>query len=84
MVITRADWRTNGDLLAWIATEYPGLCPQEFEVAYGMLADPDMTDDQAEAVCELLRGCVAARQQADSGARMPDNGPRGEGASAFY
>ena len=53
-------------------------------MAYGMLADPDMTDDQAEAVCELLRGCVAARQQADSGARMPDNGPEGEGASAFY
>jgi hypothetical protein len=31
-----------------------------------LLADPDVTDAEAEAVCELLRGCQDAARRARS------------------
>ena len=30
-MITRHDWRTNGDLLEWIAATFPGLTNAQFE-----------------------------------------------------
>jgi len=58
MSITRHDWRVNGDLLAWIATEFPGLSRPQFEAAYRLLANPNVTDEAAERVEVLLRGCI--------------------------
>ena len=56
MVITRHDWRVNGDLLEWIATEFPGLSNAQFEAGYRLLANPDINPDEAEPVEMLLRG----------------------------
>jgi len=44
MMITRLDWRLNGDLLGWLASEYPGLPAAAFGAAYRVLADPDLRD----------------------------------------
>ncbi len=77
MVITRMDWRLSGALLAWLATEFPGLPPQEFEAGYRLLADPNVSDAAAEQVVVMLRGCseaAAAREEAEqsqSGTRPP-------------
>jgi hypothetical protein len=60
MTITRHDWRINGDLLEWIGTEYPGLSRAQFEAAYRLLTQPDVTDEEAERVEVLLRGCIRA------------------------
>jgi hypothetical protein len=60
MTITRHDWRINGDLLEWLATEFPGLSKAEFEAGYRLLASPDITDEAAELVAVMLRGCIGA------------------------
>jgi len=60
MTITRRDWRINGDLLEWIATEFPGLSNAQFEAGYRLLASPDITDEAAEQVAVMLRGCIGA------------------------
>ena len=57
MVVTTDDWTRHGDLLAWIATEYPGLPPEGYEAAYRLLASPDVSDEAGRAVEELLRLC---------------------------
>jgi hypothetical protein len=44
MVISRTDWRLHGDLLEWLATEFPGLSRAQFEAAYRLLATPNVTD----------------------------------------
>jgi hypothetical protein len=44
------DWRLNGDLLSWIASEYPGLPLEQFEAAYWLLAHPDLSDADGAAV----------------------------------
>jgi hypothetical protein len=62
MVITRSEWRINGDLLEWIATEYPGLTAAQIEAGYRLLADPDITDEVGDAVELLLAGCVVATE----------------------
>jgi len=66
MVITRHDWRINGNLLEYLALEYPGLSNAQFEAAYRLLADPDISDEAAEQVAVMLRGCsvAAAREEA--------------------
>ena len=66
MVITRHDWRINGDLLECLALEYPGLSNAQFEAGYRLLADPAVTDAAAEQVAVMLRGCsvAAAREEA--------------------
>ncbi len=76
MVIDRYAWRINGDLLEWIATEYPGLSNAQFEAGYRLLADPNVSDAAAEQVVVMLRGCsvAAAREEAEqsqSGTRPP-------------
>jgi hypothetical protein len=38
MTITRHDWRINGDLLEWLATEFPSLSRAQFEAGYRLLA----------------------------------------------
>jgi hypothetical protein len=63
MAITRADWRINGDLLEWIATEFPGLSNAQFEAGYRLLANPDITDEAAEQVEVMLRGCSEAAKE---------------------
>ena len=60
VTITRMDWRLHGDLLEWIATEYPGLGRAQFEAAYRLLTQPGVTDEEAERVEVLLRGCIGA------------------------
>jgi hypothetical protein len=60
MTITRRDWRLHGDLLEWIATTFPGLTNAQFEAAYRLLANPNVTDEAAERVEVLLRGCIGA------------------------
>jgi len=67
MTITRHDWRINGDLLEWIATEFPGLSNPQFEAGFKLLEDPNITDQAAEQVELLLRGC--AEVAAKAGAR---------------
>jgi hypothetical protein len=62
VVITRADWRINGDLLSWIATTYPGLTNAQFEAGYRLLAAPGLSDAAAESVEVMLAGCVEARR----------------------
>jgi hypothetical protein len=76
VVITRLDWRINGDLLQWICLRYPGLTDAQYEAGYRLLADPDVTDVQADAVCELLRGCC---QNAARSARIAPERPEKEG-----
>jgi hypothetical protein len=63
MVINRTDWRLHGDLLEWIATEYPGLSRAQFEAAYRLLANPNITDEAAEQVEVMLRGCSEAAKE---------------------
>ncbi len=60
MTITRHDWRINGDLLEWLATEFPGLGRAQFEAGYRLLADPGISDQAAEQVVVMLRGCIGA------------------------
>jgi hypothetical protein len=67
MTITRLDWRQHGDLLEWIATEFPSLSNEQYEAGYAFLADPNITDEVAEQVELLLRGC--AEVAAKAGAR---------------
>jgi hypothetical protein len=74
MVITRSDWRRDGDLLQWIALEFPGLTREQFEAAYRLLAVPDLSDEEAEPILFLMRGC----QQSNSAARIADNGRGGK------
>jgi hypothetical protein len=69
MAITRHDWRIHGDLLEWIATEYPGLSRAQFEAAYRLLANPDITDEAAEQVVVMLRGCSEVAAKAGAGDR---------------
>ncbi len=67
MVVTRYAWRVHGDLLEWIAAEYPGLTAAQFEAGYRLLADPNVTDEVGDKVELLLRGCTeaaAAREEA--------------------
>jgi hypothetical protein len=64
MTITRHDWRINGDLLEWIATEFPGLGQAQFEAGFRLLASPDITDEAAEQVVVMLRGCTDAAAKA--------------------
>ena len=66
MVITRHDWRINGNLLEYLALEYPGLSNAQFEAGYRLLAAPDISDVAAEQVAVMLRGCsvAAAREEA--------------------
>jgi len=68
MVITRLDWRLNGDLLGWLASEYPGLPAAAFEAAYRVLADPDLRDAAGEAV-EAHQGCTTTPAWIMPGAR---------------
>jgi hypothetical protein len=75
MVITRSDWRINGELLQWIACEYPGLPPEAFEAAYRLLSDPDLSE-RAGADVERMLWAV---QDAASGATLPRAGPDGAG-----
>ena len=63
MVITRLDWRINGDLLQWIGLHYPGLTNEQYEAGYRLLSDPDVSDAEADAVCELLRGCSKLQEE---------------------
>jgi hypothetical protein len=67
VAITRRDWRINGDLLEWIATEYPDLSNPQVEAGYRLLASPDITDGAADQVVVMLRGC--AEVAAKAGAR---------------
>ena len=60
MTITRRDWRINGDLLEWLATEFPGLSRAQFEAGYTLLVHPNVSDEAAERVEVLLRGCIGA------------------------
>jgi|SRR5215203_4871750 len=76
MVITRHDWRTNGDLLEWLATEYPGLPPEGYEAAYRLLSDPDLSDEVGQATEELLQLCIPV-QDATSGATLADTATGG-------
>ena len=69
MAITRHDWRINGDLLEWIATEFPGLSNAQFEACYRLLASTDITDEVAEQVELLLRGCAEVAAKAGAGNR---------------
>jgi hypothetical protein len=64
MTITRHDWRLHGDLLEWLATEFPGLSNPQFEAGYRLLASPDITDEAAELVVVMLRGCAEAAAKA--------------------
>lgn len=75
MVITRSDWRINGELLQWIATEYPGLPPEAFEAAYRLLSDPDLSEQAGEDVERML----TLVQDAMSAATLPRAGPGGAG-----
>jgi hypothetical protein len=66
MVISRTDWRLHGDLLEWIATEYPGLSRAQFEAAYTayrLLANPNISDEAAEQVEVMLCGCSEAAKE---------------------
>jgi hypothetical protein len=67
MTITRADWRRDGDLIAWVVREFPGLSNAQVEAGYRLLADPDITDEAAEQVELLLRGCTEAAAKAGAG-----------------
>jgi len=60
MTITRRDWRINGDLLEWIATTFPGLTNAQFEAGFRLLANPNISDVEAERAEVLLRGCIGA------------------------
>ncbi len=75
MVIDRYAWHVHGDLLQWLATEFPGLSNAQFEAGYRLLAAPDISDVAAEQVAVMLRGCsvAAAREeeQSQSGTRPP-------------
>ena len=66
MVIDRYAWHVHGDLLQWLATEFPGLSNAQFEAGYRLLADPAVTVAAAEQVAVMLRGCsvAAAREEA--------------------
>jgi hypothetical protein len=57
ITITRADWRRDGDLIAWVVREFPGLSNAQVEI----------TDEAAEQVVVMLRGC--AEVAAKAGAR---------------
>jgi hypothetical protein len=86
MVITRHDWRINGDLLAWLATSYPGLTAEQYEAGYRLLADPNLSDEAGAAVevQELLAGCAAASATtlADTGRGRREGDEARQGAQA--
>ncbi len=64
MVITRYDWRINGDLLSWIAAEFPGLTREEFEAAFRLLADPELSKaGEAAGGPDLAHRAVAVRSR---------------------
>ena len=67
MTITRLAWRVHGDLLEWIATEFSGLSNAQFEAGYRLLASPDISDEAADQVMVMLRGCTDAAAKAGSG-----------------
>jgi hypothetical protein len=63
MVITRMDWRLHGDLLEYLALEYPGRPAAAYEAAFRLLThDPNMSDEVGDAVELLLAGCVVATE----------------------
>jgi hypothetical protein len=78
MVISRIDWKLHGDLLAWIATEYPGLPPEAFEAAYRLLSDPDLSERAGEDVERML----TLVQDAMSATTLPRAGPGGGGLTS--
>jgi hypothetical protein len=76
VVIDRYAWHVHGDLLQWLATEFPGLSNAQFEAGYRLLADPNVSDAAAEQVEVMLAGCVVAaaareEEQSQSGTRPP-------------
>lgn len=63
MVITRDDWTRHGDLLSWIALEFPGLNREHFEAGFRLLSPPDLSDEAAEDVLVMLRGLVGKGEE---------------------
>jgi hypothetical protein len=57
------DITTRFHLLEWIATTFPGLSRAQFEAGYRLLANPDITDEAAEQVEVMLRGCSEAAKE---------------------
>ncbi len=67
MVITRHDWRINGDLLEYLILTYPGRPAAAYEAAFRLLThDPDTSDEVGDAVELLLAGCVVATEREEA------------------
>ena len=60
MVIDRLEWRLNEDLLCYLAEQYPGLRPGQYEAGFRLLAHPDLSEAASGAVELLLQGCSEA------------------------
>jgi len=64
MVIDRLTWRIHEELLCWLAEQYPGLTPDQYEAGFRLLTHPDLSEKGSRSVEVLLEGCAAAREEA--------------------
>ena len=63
MVITRYDWRVNGDLLEYLMLAYPGRTNAQYEAAYRLITLPGAPEEAADLAEELLAGCMVTDEE---------------------